>query len=267
MPSCSPLAALCAGSLLLAITLWDRPAFAASAGKGRSTTPQPLAAAPPPGDAAAGKDKADAGRCFECHGVDGQGVDHGNATAVFARLAGQQSAYLIKQLRDFKSGARKHDVMRVMAQHLEDEDQRDIAAYFAALPPMHAASPGPAQSAQAAAGALLYARAAPAGGAPACATCHGEHGRGQARVASLGPVIAGQDARYLEQQLLDWRSGWRRNSPGGAMSQAASALSDADIRALSAYLGAQAAALSPAAKAAPHLGDVAPPASPQATAP
>lgn len=229
MPSRARLAALCACLLLAG------PAGSAPPAKGRGTPAKP-AATERPGDAAAGKDKAEAGRCFECHGVDGQGVDHGNATAVFARLAGQHGGYLAKQLRDFSSGVRKHDVMRLMAQNLDAEDQRDIAAYFAALPAMHAASAAPPDGA----GAARYAQAGPAPSVPACAACHGEQGRGQPGAGVPGPVIAGQDARYLEQQLLDWRSGWRTNSPDGAMTRAARALSDADIHALAAYLGGQA---------------------------
>jgi len=48
-------------------------------------------------------------------------------------LAGQKEAYLAKQLKDFKSGARKDPVMAPMAMALNDEDVANVAAYYASL--------------------------------------------------------------------------------------------------------------------------------------
>ena len=52
------------------------------------------------GDAAAGKAKS--AICGACHGATGTSVN-----PMWPHLAGQQAAYLVKQLKDFKSGARK----------------------------------------------------------------------------------------------------------------------------------------------------------------
>jgi cytochrome c553 len=49
-------------------------------------------------------------------------------------------------------------------------------------------------------------------------------------------VIGGQDVKYLRNQLLAWRSGERRNSPGGAMNDATKGLTDAEIDELAHYL-------------------------------
>ncbi|MCJ8319431.1 MAG: cytochrome c [Colwellia sp.] len=78
------------------------------------------------GDAAAGKAKA--GMCAACHGAAGI-----SAIPMYPNLAGQKEAYLAKQLKDFKSGARKDPVMAPMAMALNDEDVANIAAYYASL--------------------------------------------------------------------------------------------------------------------------------------
>ena len=52
---------------------------------------------------------------------------------MYPNLAGQKDAYIAKQLRDFKSGARKDPVMAPMAMAIADEDIEHVAAYFASL--------------------------------------------------------------------------------------------------------------------------------------
>lgn len=188
------------------------------------------AVASPAGDPLVGATKAEAERCQECHGVDGHGIGHSNGSeGRFPKLAGQAPDYILKQIRDFRSGARKHDVMTMMARSVEDADVADIAAYFASRPPMKGDGSGANPVAEA-----LYQKGDSERGIAACVSCHGPAGKGLAGVA--GPVIGGQEWRYLEKQFLDWRTGERSNSPGGAMNQVAKSLSDAEIRALSDYL-------------------------------
>jgi cytochrome c553 len=186
-----------------------------------------------PGDAALGQGKADAERCIECHGADGQGQGQGHSNGPegkFARLAGQQAAYIVKQIQDFRSGARKHDQMAIMARSITDEDAADIAAYFASLPAMR----GDARDASEP-GRRLYEQGDPGRGVPACAACHGPRGEGL-RAQALVPVLGGQAWRYLDQQLRNWRSGERRNSPGGVMNAALRSLNDTEIEALATHL-------------------------------
>ena len=45
-------------------------------------------------------------------------------------LAGQPAIYLAAQLRAYRSGERKHEVMAVMAKPLTDDDIRNLAAWF-----------------------------------------------------------------------------------------------------------------------------------------
>ena len=79
------------------------------------------------GDAKAGRQKALP--CQACHGLDGQAKlpDAPN-------LAGQNAVYLVKALKDYRSGARRNEVMSVVARKLADQDIDDVAAYYAAIP-------------------------------------------------------------------------------------------------------------------------------------
>ena len=75
------------------------------------------------GNPEAGKEKARA--CAACHGPDG------NSTAAdFPKLAGQHYDYLVKTLRDYKSGARKNAIMAPQVANLTQRDFEDLAAYY-----------------------------------------------------------------------------------------------------------------------------------------
>lgn len=82
------------------------------------------AAAGAAGDAAAGKKKSVT--CAACHGPDGN-----SANPLWPKLAGQHAAYLLKQMKDFKSGARKDPVMAPMAAPLNEQDMANLAAFYA----------------------------------------------------------------------------------------------------------------------------------------
>ena len=79
-------------------------------------------------DLAAGKAKATE-VCAACHGADGN-----SATADFPRIGGQYPDYLVKALRDYKSGQRKNAIMAGFAQALSKQDVENLAAYYAAQP-------------------------------------------------------------------------------------------------------------------------------------
>lgn len=72
--------------------------------------------------------KAKAAMCAACHGANGISM-----VPMYPNLAGQKAAYTAKQLKDFKSGARKDPVMAGMAAPLTDEDIANLAAYFESL--------------------------------------------------------------------------------------------------------------------------------------
>ncbi|MDG1732532.1 MAG: cytochrome c [Thalassotalea sp.] len=66
--------------------------------------------------------------CAPCHGKTGV-----SAIDIYPNLAGQQSDYLLKQLRDFKSKARKDNVMNGMVSRLTDEDMQELAQFYAGI--------------------------------------------------------------------------------------------------------------------------------------
>jgi cytochrome c553 len=75
------------------------------------------------GNPEAGKEKSRT--CAACHGPDGN-----SATGDFPKLAGQHYDYLIKALRDYKTGKRKNAIMAPMAAPLNDRDIDDLAAFY-----------------------------------------------------------------------------------------------------------------------------------------
>ena len=79
-------------------------------------------------DIEAGKAKA-AEVCETCHGAGG------NSTSPdFPKLGGQYPDYLMKALRDYKSGNRKNAIMASFAKPLSKQDNENLAAYYAAQP-------------------------------------------------------------------------------------------------------------------------------------
>ncbi len=78
------------------------------------------------GDAAMGRAKAQA--CSVCHGQLGLSVQPDAPN-----LAAQPAVYLAAQLAAYRSGARKHEVMSLMAKPLSDDDIANLAAWFASL--------------------------------------------------------------------------------------------------------------------------------------
>ena len=78
------------------------------------------------GNAATGRQKAL--MCQTCHGLDGKAK-----IPEAPNLAGQSEVYLVKALNDYRSGARKNDMMSLVAPTLKDNDIDDLAAYYAAI--------------------------------------------------------------------------------------------------------------------------------------
>ncbi len=198
-------------------------------------------------DANAGKVKS--GACSACHGPAGV-----SASPMFPNIAGQNGAYLIKQLKDFKSGARTDAMMAPMAANLSDADIADLAAHFSSLPSVNeqaAASPSAdtsTETAPASAPAVkntevvsstpasaLYAGNVAAGKnkAAACAACHGADGNS---LVPIYPSLAGQSANYIAKQLADFKSG-NRNDP--IMAGMVAGLSQEDMNDLAAYFAVQ----------------------------
>jgi cytochrome c553 len=78
-------------------------------------------------DPAAGK-KVASGMCSVCHGVDGIAK---NPDA--PHLAAENVEYLMRQLKAFKTGERKHEQMSIIAQGLSDEQMANVAAWYSSI--------------------------------------------------------------------------------------------------------------------------------------
>ncbi len=66
--------------------------------------------------------------CQTCHGLDGKAK-----IPEAPNLAGQSEIYLVKALKDYRYGARKNDMMSLVAPTLKDKDIDDLAAYYSAI--------------------------------------------------------------------------------------------------------------------------------------
>jgi len=183
-----------------------------------------------PGDVAAGQAKS--AMCMACHGADGN-----SPSSAFPSIAGQNAAYIAKQLQDYKSGKRVNALMVSMVAALTPEDMQNLGAFYAS----QSVKPQPPAAAEMQAvieqGRVLYQTGRAANGAApavaACSACHGAAGFGNAPAAY--PALHAQHAAYTELMLKSFRDATRNNDLNAVMRQAGQALTDDDIRALAAY--------------------------------
>ena len=163
------------------------------------------------------------GRCFLCHGMEG-----GSSTSLYPRLAGQHYQYVAKQLADFKAGRRQSDTMQSMAAELSEAEMLALGVFFEMKPAV--ASPvGDADLA--AVGKFVFFRGNEYSGVAACATCHGQKAYGTAQL----PRLAGQGARYLENQLKSFNRRERTND-NAVMHSIASRLTELEVKAVAAFI-------------------------------
>lgn len=191
----------------------------------------PAVSAPPAAVIARDGNGHGAPACGACHGADGEG----QATAGFPRLAGLSATHLLHQLDSFADGTRTDMVMTPIAKSLSTSERKALADYYAGLPvPASRAPSVPAASAGVGEALALHGRWSRQ--VPSCIACHGPHGEG---VGTDFPPLAGQPASYIASQLQAFKSGTRHNDPLGLMRHVASALTDADIKAVSAWFAAE----------------------------
>ena len=175
------------------------------------------------GDPEAGQAKS--ALCATCHGPDGN-----SELAINPKIAGQNARYMIKQLQDFKSGARPGPIMAAMVINLSDEDIEDLAAYYAAqTPTLLGADPEVVELAES-----LYRSGVDELEVTACSACHSPTGTGNAPAGF--PALGGQHPEYTLQQLKDFRSGARANDQDGMMRLVTERLTDPELEALASYL-------------------------------
>ncbi len=175
--------------------------------------------------------------CSACHGVDGN-----SASPTYPNLAAQKYNYIIKQLEDFRDLHRKSSIMTGMAMTIPSssnhQNLENIAAYFSSQKLQRAeganAHPAAATPAELKLGSAVYRYGSAKEGVPACSACHGLGGEGNDPMAI--PALAGQHSAYVIQQLNQFASGTRDNSPGGVMAKIAHAMSTQQKKAVAAYM-------------------------------
>ncbi|MSQ60873.1 MAG: cytochrome c4 [Betaproteobacteria bacterium] len=178
----------------------------------REDEPLTIAAAD---SSAQAKEKVSA--CIACHG------DEGNSqSGAYPILAGQTSRYLYLQLKDYKEGRRKDQLMSPMAANLSKEDMRALADYFAARKP---------KSNNFNADAAKAAKGKGVADAALCTMCHLGGFSGQNEI----PRVGGQHYDYIVKQLRDFRARNRTNDAGN-MTSVSRGLSDDDIENLAHYV-------------------------------
>ncbi len=160
--------------------------------------------------------------CGACHTADGSRGAPANPI-----IAGQHADYLVKQLKEFKSGKRKNAIMVGFASTLSDDDMQHVAAFYASKN----AKPGAAKGKDTIRlGERIWRGGIAEKMVPACAGCHGPTGSG---IPAQYPRLASQHGDYLEAQMVAFRSGARGNST--QMTTIAAKLSDVELKAVSDY--------------------------------
>ena len=167
-------------------------------------------------DIAAGKEKAEL--CVGCHGENGISQMENTPS-----LAAQPDQFIQWQLVFFRAGTRKNEQMQPIVEQLNNDDIRNLGAYYASLPPP---TPKPDDDPD------LSKKGAQAAVGRRCASCHTDTYAGTKAVAR----VAGQREDYLVKALKDYKTSVRSGGAMAAMADVAFPLSEEEIEALAHYL-------------------------------
>ena len=177
------------------------------------------------GDAVAGKSKS--AICAACHG--GAGI---SSIPINPILAGQIPGYIANQLGMFKSGKRNNAIMAGQVVNLSEQDMADLDAYYSSLIANTSVSLSAEDKALAEAGEAIFRGGFAELDIAACMSCHGPAGHG---IPKNFPRVSAQHKDYLEQQLLAFKKGDRKDD-NEMMSSIAFGLSELQIKQLAAYM-------------------------------
>lgn len=182
-------------------------------------------------DVLAGKALADK-TCKACHGADG-----GSVAPAIPHLAAQRERYLLASLNEYKNGKRTHAALRDIANQMSEDDMRNVAAYFAGLPPV--TNPSSAD--------IKHTSPYEKGKALAteCAKCHGEDGNAKTPGT---PSLAGQQPHYLIAAVLEYHRDDRKVASMKSITRDSDRL---DLESLALYYSAQ----TPTQRVTPTRGD------------
>jgi cytochrome c553 len=163
--------------------------------------------------------------CAACHGVDGNSVN-----AAWPSLAGQHANYIYKQLKDFKEGRRKDATMSAMAALLNDDDMKNVSAFYESQQPKKVAFDGSMIES----GENIYRGGITETRVAACMGCHAPSGKGNGPAG--WPSLKGQHPEYLVSQLQNFKQGLRNNDNGNMMRNVVERMSDTEMKSVAAYI-------------------------------
>ena len=164
--------------------------------------------------------------CAVCHGADGN-----SAAAVFPKIAGLNEKYLLRQLRDIKSGRRALPEMAGQLDALTDLDLQELSAFYS----QQTMSGSVAKAELADLGERIYRGGMRERKVAACTACHSPTGAGNPLIGF--PRIGGQFAEYIAKRLRHYRiSECEEGEQRCMMTQTARQLSDAAIEAVASYV-------------------------------
>lgn len=168
--------------------------------------------------------------CSNCHGPTGNSVSPN-----FPNLAAQQEVYLAAQLHAFKGHSRLDpagfEYMWGLSHDLTDKQINELAAHFAGQKLERQGIEGKPE--RIAAGKAIFTGGLPDQSVPACSSCHGPEGMGNAAF----PRIAGQHVDYLVKQLNVFQRTNQRPA-GAVMKTVVHQLTRQNIENVAAYLQA-----------------------------
>jgi cytochrome c553 len=163
--------------------------------------------------------------CSACHGP--KGISNNTE---WPSIAGQNSTYFIKQLKDMQKGSRPAGAMAAIVASLNPQDIDDLAAYYAKMP----AAQGTTPQQFVPRGEQLYRGGDISKHITACIACHGPKGTGNAQAGF--PLIAGQHAQYTIMQLNAFKKEIRTNDLNHIMQDISNRMSEEDIEAVAHYI-------------------------------
>ena len=160
--------------------------------------------------------KAAAAGCSGCHGETGISNAPGMPS-----LVGLDPKYIVEAVKAYKTGQRKHDMMKTLVSAITDAELDNIALFYALQKPGKAKTPSPGN------------QSAGKSAAVACAGCHGEGGVS----TGTAPSLAGQDAQYFIAAMQAYKDASRSDA---AMKAPAASVDEGAIKNLAAYYANQA---------------------------
>lgn len=154
--------------------------------------------------------------CRQCHGDEGNSINPS-----LPSLAGQNKAYLIKQIKKLLKGERNHPLLGASTKKINEANIDALATYYSKSKAIKVnLEPTGSVLQLIKQGESIYT---------SCSGCHGEEAEGIVPY----PKLAGQQPDYLKQQLNHFKTGKRMDT---IMQMMTINLTDNEINALALYL-------------------------------